>query len=52
MEFDPTFSWAFLQRGRALLKLGKKEQAIESMKKAAELGNHQAQSFLRKRGLQ
>jgi class 3 adenylate cyclase/Tfp pilus assembly protein PilF len=52
IELDPTFSRFFLQRGYTFLKLGKKEQALEDLKKAASLGNDNAQTYLKKKGIQ
>ena len=52
IKFDPMFSWSFLQRGYAFLKLDKTEQALEDFKRAASLGNNDAQSYLKKRGIQ
>jgi len=52
IELDPTFSWPFLHRGYTFLKLGKTEQALEDFKKAANLGNNDAQSYLKKKGIQ
>ncbi len=49
---DPMFSWSFLSRGYTFLKLGKAEQALEDFKKAASLGNNDAQSYLKKKGIQ
>jgi len=52
IELDPRISASFLQRGHTLLKLNKKEQALEDIKKAASLGNKQAQDYLRRKGIQ
>ncbi len=52
IELDPTYSWSFLHRGYVFLKLGKNEQAMEDFKKAAGLGNNDAQSYLKKKGIQ
>jgi hypothetical protein len=35
-----------------LLKLDKTEQALEDIKKAADLGNGEAQGYLKKKGIQ
>jgi Tfp pilus assembly protein PilF len=51
IELDPTYSWSFYQRGFVFLKLGKNEQALEDLKKAASLGNNDAQSYLKKKGI-
>jgi hypothetical protein len=34
------------------LKLGKADQALEDLKKAASLGNNDAQNYLKKKGIQ
>ena len=52
VQLDPTFSWSFLQRGYTFLKLGKTEQALEDLKRAASLGNNDAQSYIKKKGIQ
>ena len=52
IELDPMFSLPFLHRGYAFLKLGKTEQALEDLKKAASLGNNDAQTYLKKKGIQ
>ena len=52
IELDPTFSWSLLQRGYTYLKLDKTKQALEDLKKAASLGNNDAQTFLKRKGVQ
>jgi tetratricopeptide (TPR) repeat protein len=52
IKLDPMFSWSFLHRGYTFLKLGKTEQALEDLKKAASLGNNDAQTYLKKKGIQ
>jgi len=52
IKLDPTSSWSFLHRGYTFLKLGKTEQALEDLKKAASLGNNDAQTYLKKKGIQ
>jgi tetratricopeptide (TPR) repeat protein len=52
IELNPTFSLSYLQRGYTFLKLGKTEQALEDLKKAASLGNDDAQTYLKKKGIQ
>ncbi|OGP61558.1 MAG: hypothetical protein A2V65_09050 [Deltaproteobacteria bacterium RBG_13_49_15] len=51
VQLDPTFSWSFLQRGYALLKLGKTEEAVEDFKRAANLGNKDAENYLKQKGI-
>jgi tetratricopeptide (TPR) repeat protein len=51
VQLDPTFSWAFLQRGYTLLKLGKTEEAVENFKRAANLGNKDAENYLKRKGI-
>ena len=52
IRLNPTFSWSFLFRGIAFMKLGKEDQALKDFKKAASLGNSEAQSYLKKNGIQ
>jgi tetratricopeptide (TPR) repeat protein len=52
MELDPMSSWFFLQRGYTLLKLDKTEQSLEDFKRAANLGNKEAQGYLQKKKIQ
>jgi len=52
IELDPTYSWSFLHRGYVFLKLDKREQALEDLKRAARLGNNDAQTYLKKKGIQ
>jgi class 3 adenylate cyclase/tetratricopeptide (TPR) repeat protein len=52
IELNPTFSLSYLQRGYTFLKLGKTEQALEDLKRAASLGNNDAQTYLKKKGIQ
>jgi len=42
------FSWSFLQRGYAFLKLDKTEQALEDFKRAANLGTTMLRAILRR----
>jgi len=49
VQLDPTFSWAFLHRGHAFLKLGKTEEAVEDFKRAANLGNKDAENYLKRK---
>lgn len=51
VQHDPTFSWAFLHRGYSLLKLGKTEEAVEDFKRAANLGNKDAENYLKRKGI-
>lgn len=51
VQLDPTFSWAFLHRGRAFLKLGKTEEAVEDFKRAANLGNKDAENYLKRKDI-
>jgi tetratricopeptide (TPR) repeat protein len=51
VQLDPTFSWAFLHRGYSLLKLGKTEEAVEDFKRAANLGNKDAENYLKRKGI-
>ncbi len=50
IQIDPTYSWSFFYRGLAFMNLGKIDQAREDFKKAASLGNKEAQSCLRADG--
>jgi Flp pilus assembly protein TadD len=52
IKLDPTFSRPYLFRGFALLKLGQTEQALGDFKKAASLGDNDAQNYLKKKGIQ
>jgi Tfp pilus assembly protein PilF len=52
IELDPEFSWNFLQRGHAFLKIGERDRAAQDFKKAANMGNEQAQAYLQKKGIQ
>jgi len=52
IRLNPIFSWSFFFRGIAFMKLGKEDQALEDFKKAASLGNREAQSSLKKKGIQ
>ncbi len=49
VQLDPTFSWAYLQRGHSLARLGKTEEAVEDFKRAANLGNKDAENYLRRK---
>ncbi len=51
VQLDPTFSWAFLHRGYSLLKLGKTEEAVEDFKRAANLGNKDAENYLKRKAI-
>jgi tetratricopeptide (TPR) repeat protein len=51
VQLDPTFSWAYLQRGYSLLKLGKTEEAVADFKRAANLGNKDAENYLKQKGI-
>ena len=51
-KLDPLFSWSFLHRGYAFLKLDKTEQALADFKRAANLGNGEAQRYLKGKGIQ
>ena len=52
IKLDPMFSWSFLYRAYTFLKLDKTERALDDFKRAATLGNNDAQSYLKKKGIQ
>jgi tetratricopeptide (TPR) repeat protein len=51
IQIDPAYSWSFLQRGYSLLKLGKTDEAVEDFKRAANLGNKDAENYLKRKGI-